>query len=113
MYKWQPRKFNVVNRALGLYNTLGIYAHRNYVPRDQALDHWAGRVRKGWPAIERFLLWRRREHDDPTMWSYLVWFAEMSGADVAPEVRLKDGWTKRHQPEDPTYVQPPGDVPMS
>ena len=91
----RPGDFDRVNRALGLYNTLGIYAHRKYVPRDEALDHWAGRVRHNWTDIERFLRWRRVHSGDETMWSYLVWFAQQAGAAVSPDMRLRDGWDAR------------------
>ncbi|WP_457809953.1 DUF4760 domain-containing protein [Microbacterium aquimaris] len=100
IFKRRPDDFDQVNRALGLYNTLGIYAHKGYVSKDEALDHWGGRVRKGWPAIERFLRWRRSRSDDSTMWSYLVWFAQESEANVSCDMRLREGWTARIPAED-------------
>ena len=95
MFARKPETFDIVNRTVGLYNTLGIYAHRGYLDKDLALDHWAGRVRNSWPYIERFVRWRRQKSGDDTMWSYLIWFAQESGAPVADDIRLTRGWDHR------------------
>jgi len=94
--------FNTVNRAIGLYNTLGIYAYRGFIDREIALDHWAAPVSQRWPDIERFLRWRRRTHGDPHMWPYLVWFAKESGVELSPEFRLQPGWDARDKPASPS-----------
>ncbi|MGU3645878.1 hypothetical protein ACLBXX_12995 [Microbacterium sp. C23T] len=92
IFRVSPREFDLVNRTLGLYNTLGIYVHRGYVGRDEAFAHWAGPIKNSWPELERFLRWRRDNANGVRMWSYFVWLAQEVGADVPPDMRLHPGW---------------------
>ncbi|MGR2751895.1 DUF4760 domain-containing protein [Agromyces arachidis] len=91
----RPDRFVLVSRALSLYNTLAIYAHRGYLDRDLAFGRWADRVREDWPRIELFLRWRRAHGGGDAMWNHLVWFAEKSGAEVGADLRLGPGWDRR------------------
>lgn len=87
LFKTKPESFDVVNRSVGLYNTLAIYVRQNYIPRDMALAHWGPQMQLRWPQIETFVRWRREQTSDREMWDSLVWFAELSGAEVSADMR--------------------------
>lgn len=91
LFKKEPLQFDKINRAIGLYNTLAIYAHEKYLPRKQALVHWGPAIRGSWPRIEIFVRWRRAGSPDGEMWSHLVWFAELAGAEVSPDMQRVRG----------------------
>ena len=93
MYRKRPEKFDLVNRTVGLYNTLGVYVHEKYVPRGLALRLWGQAIAGQWRSIEGFLRWRRTTHSETSKWDYLVWLAGEAGADVSPEMALPDGWS--------------------
>ena len=52
LFRRKPMSFDVVNRLVGLYNTLAIYVRQEYVPRDMALAHWGPQMQLRWPQIE-------------------------------------------------------------
>ena len=87
LFKKKPESFDVVNRSVGLYNTLAIYVQQKYIPRGMALAHWGPQMRLRWPQIEIFVRWRREQTNDRAMWDSLVWFAELSGAEVSADMR--------------------------
>lgn len=87
VFRRHPEKFDVVNRSVGLYNTLGIYVQKKYIPRDMAIAHWGPQMKLRWPEIETFVRWRRSQTSDPAMWNSLVWFAQESGAPVSQDLR--------------------------
>lgn len=99
------KTFNAANRAVGLYNTLGVYTYRKIVDRDVAFDHWSSTITAGWKTVEQFVRWRRAEHGESEKWSYLIWFAEQSGAPIAPDLQLQPGWENR-QRHAPTTKRP-------
>ncbi|MFE5407280.1 hypothetical protein [Microbacterium sp. NPDC056569] len=90
-------QYDLINRALSLYNTLGIYAYRHYVSREEARTYWAPTIRGSWDAIEIYLRWRRDTHGDQGLWPYLVWFSQECGAAVPADLRLPDDWTPRSE----------------
>jgi hypothetical protein len=98
LFKKDPLRFDKINRAIGLYNTLAIYAHEKYLPRRQALNHWGPAIRGSWPRIETFVRWRRDGSPNDEMWSHLVWFAELSGAEVSRDMRLGPRWKPAKRP---------------
>lgn len=77
------------NRALGLYNTLGIHVYRGYIDKYEALAHWAGPIRQNWEAIDRFVNWRRDQASDHSKWPYLMWFAREGDAPISPEAAAR------------------------
>lgn len=87
---------DLVNRAVGLFNTLGMYARHRYLPRRMAKRQWASTMKRAWPKIELYLNWRRKGHNAEDLWTDLIWFAELCG--VSPE---RPG-TKNLTPPEPT-----------
>lgn len=84
--KKRPGDFDLVNRAVGLYNTLGLYAKNGDLPLKKAKEHWGGTLLRSWPRIALFVKWRRTEHEAPTLWPDLVWLAEQCGVEETSDL---------------------------
>src|SRR6266702_5661115 len=57
-----------MNRALSLYNTVGMYVRRNVIPEKWVLDSWHHSLRDIKPAYERFV-----QHRQATYHSWRPW----------------------------------------
>jgi hypothetical protein len=75
-------EFSQINAALALFDVLGLYVHRKYVRRQDALQLWAVPTVLAWRAAQPFIEYRAAEH------SYRPWpyFEELA---AAAEVELR------------------------
>jgi hypothetical protein len=60
----QPGAFDQMNRALAMFDLLGLYVEKRYIAKKLVLDEWADPLRRIWTPAELFIRHRQRPDMD-------------------------------------------------
>lgn len=62
-----PEEYQKVNRALAMYDVLGLYVKRKYVFKDWVMEEWGPNLAKA-RVPGRYFIEHRKEHGVPSLW---------------------------------------------
>ncbi|MFK0040773.1 hypothetical protein ACIQTW_13140 [Paenarthrobacter sp. NPDC090517] len=56
-----PEEFDKINRALAMFDVLGLYVRRRYVFRSWVMNEWGANLAGAWPQAQHFIAHREKQ----------------------------------------------------